>query len=71
MKAACRTSARKFLIDLSRSSIPFTCTKVFDQDRRSSWRSDRYERLDHNRSHRFVPGDSPSVLFPFDSVLSR
>jgi hypothetical protein len=34
LKAVCRTAARKFLIDLSGSGIPLTCTKVFDQERR-------------------------------------
>jgi hypothetical protein len=29
------------------------------------------ERLTRKRSQRFVPDDSPSVPFPFDSVASR
>ena len=36
-----------------------------------AWLALQHERLDRNRTQRFVPGDSPSVPFPFDSVLSR
>jgi hypothetical protein len=36
-----------------------------------AWLALQHERLDRNRTHQFVPGDSPSVPFPFDSVASR
>ena len=57
LAAAVGTEAHKFLIDLSSSGTPLTCTKVFDQQRRRYSTSVRHERLDCNRIHQFVPWD--------------
>jgi hypothetical protein len=51
--------------------LPLTCDTVVDQDGRGRRTGLRHERLDRNRTHRFVPSDAPSVPFPFDSVQSR
>ena len=55
-----------------------TATCIFALEEQASSEQDRgrdtglhHERLDYNRNHRYVPGDSTSASLPFDFFQSR